>query len=179
MNDPFAKLVTPTQLEITRELPASCERVWEYLTDPELRKQWFCAGETGAGRGEPFVMDFDHTRISDTPPPSDIDCGDPVVIRGTIVTYEPPHKLVYRWPGTNEDDESLVTIELTPHGAGTRLHLTHSRLVNPEFLKGASAGWHAHLDLLVDLTNGRDARDFWVHFEELKATYEERIAAPS
>ena len=74
-----------------------------------------------------------------------------------------------------EGDESLVTIQLTQEGEDTRLHLIHSRLTNPDFQKGASAGWHAHLDLLVDLVNGTTARDFWVHYGKLKAKYDERI----
>lgn len=178
MHDPYAKLTTTTQLEIIRELPASCERVWEYLTNPELRKQWFCAGEMGTQPGESFVMDFDHTRLSDSTP-QDSECGKPTVMRGTLTVYEPPNKLSYRWPGENAAEESLVTIELTSHGENTRLHLIHSKLSNPEFRKGASAGWHAHLDLLLDLAGGQEARDFWLHYNELKAAYDQRIDAAS
>ncbi len=179
MPEPYAKLVAPTQLEIVRDLPASRERVWEYLTDPELRQKWFCAGHTGTSPGDAFVMDFDHTRLSDSPPPAEIECGDPVVMRGTITVFDPPHKLAYRWPGEGEEEESLVTIELTQHGELTRLRLIHSRLANPEFQKGASAGWHAHLDLLVDLINDKSPRDFWVHYGSLKTVYDDRIATTS
>ena len=155
MNHEYAKFVAPAQLEIIRDLPASCDRVWEYLTDPELRKQWFCAGATGSKPDEEFVMDFDHTRLSTSAPPAGFECsGEPVVVRGTIITFEPPHKLAFRWPGESDEDESIVTIELTQQGENTRLHLVHSKLTNPEFQKGASAGWHAHLDLLVDLIQG-------------------------
>ena len=178
MNDEYARMVAPAQLEIVRELPASCERVWEYLTDPELRKKWFCSGATGSKSGEEFVMEFDHTRLSTSAPPEGLDCGSPVV-HGTIVTFEPPHRLSYRWPGESDDDESIVTIELTQRGENTRLHLVHSKLTNPEFQKGASAGWHAHLDLLLDLVEGKETRDFWVHFGKLKSEYDERIVEVS
>lgn len=177
MTSEYAKLVAPAQLEIVRILPASCERVWEYLTDPELRQQWFCAGETGTAPGESFVMDFDHSRISASDPPAGIECGDPMIMQGTISIFDPPHKLAYRWPGATDEDESLVTIELTQEGDNTRLHLVHSKLTNPEFQKGASAGWHAHLDLLVDLISGTDVRDFWVHYGSLKQEYDARIPA--
>lgn len=179
MNNDYAQFVAPAQLEIVRNLPASCERVWEYLTDPELRKQWFCAGATGSKPGEEFVMDFDHTRLSTSEPPQGTDCGGAVVMRGTIVTFDPPHKLAYRWPGMSDEEESLVTIELTREGENTRLHLVHSKLTRPEYQKGASAGWHAHLDLLVDLIQGTTARDFWVHYGKLKAEYDQRIAEMS
>ena len=173
----YAKFVAPTQLEIIRELPATRDRVWQYLVDPELRQKWFCAGATGSDAGEEFVMDFDHSRISPSPPPESLGCAaDPQVVRGTILTFDPPNKLAYRWPGETDDDESIVAIELTQVGENTRLHLVHSKLSNPDFQKGASAGWHAHLDLLVDLIEGVETRDFWVHFQKLQAEYEQRVA---
>ncbi len=172
MTDDSARMVGFAQLEIVRILPASRERVWEYLVDPELRSKWFCAGATGQQPGEPFVMDFDHSRISDSPPPEDVECGDPIVMRGTLTIFEPPHKLEYEWPGHEEDDTSIVTIELTQQGENTRLHLVHSKLTNPEFQKGASAGWHAHLDLLLDLMHRVPVRDFWLHYAEVKSKYD-------
>ena len=173
----YAKFTKPTVLEITRDLPASCERVWEYLVNPELRQKWFCAGETGTAAGESLVMDFDHSRISNSAPPESLGCsGDPQIVVGTIPIFEPPHKLAYLWPGETEADTSLVTIELTQVGEKTRLHLIHSRLANLDFQKGASAGWHTHLDLLVDHVSGNDVRDFWMHFEKVQAEYDELLA---
>ena len=171
----FVRLTAPAKLEIERILPASPERVWEYLVDPELRKQWFCAGETGTQPGEPFVMDFDHSRLSTEKPPADMDCGDPITMQGTILTFEPPKVLSYNWP---EEDGSgtIVTIRLEAEGENTRLHLSHERLENPEFKKGASAGWHAHLDLLLDLIREGHARDFWLHFATVKEEYNSRIS---
>lgn len=171
MTNDQAKFSGPAQLEIVRVLPASCERVWQFLTDPELRQKWFCAGHTGSQPGEPFVMDFDHSRISNSTPP-DGGCGAPVIMTGTILTFEPPHKLSYRWPGEIEAEDSIVTIELKEQGEHTELRLIHSQLTNPKFQQGASAGWHTHLDLLLDLTSGQQARDFWVHYDRVKTTYE-------
>ena len=176
MTNDKANFTGPAQLEITRTLPAKRERVWEYLTDPDLRQKWFCAGETGSKAGEPFVMDFDHSRISNAAPPN-CGCGDPVVMAGTILIFEPPQKLSYRWPGQVEEEDSIVTIELAEAGDQTQLTLIHSKLTNPEFQQGASAGWHTHLDLLVDLTEGKPARDFWVHYDQIKSQYESAAKA--
>ncbi len=129
MDNDYAKHVSPAQLEISRTIPANRERVWEYLTDLERRKKSFCAGATGSKPGEEFIMDFDHRRLSTSTSPEGTGCGDPVVVQGTIITFDPPHKLI-----------------------------------DPEFLKGASAGWHAHLDLLLDHVGVFSARDFWVHY---------------
>ena len=170
----FVKL-TAAKLEVTRTLPAKPERVWEYLVDPDLRKLWFCAGETGDQPGGDFVMDFDHTRISDSAPPEGVECGSgPVTMKGTIVTFDPPKVLAYSWPEENGPG-TLVTIRLEPKGDDTHLHLVHERLHNAEFLKGASAGWHAHLDLLVDLVSDRPRRDFWIHYAALKSEYDQRV----
>jgi len=168
-----ARIVMPATLEIERRLPATPETVWKYLADPEMRKQWFCAGETGTKAGEPFVMDFDHSRISNSPPTTN--CGDAVVVSGTIVVFEPPIRLVYDWPGAEGETATRVSIRLEPDGEFTRLHLTHERLGNVEFKRGASAGWHAHLDLLADIVSGNKPRDFWLHYEPLKKEYDRRI----
>lgn len=173
MNDP-ARFIAPAQLEIVRQLPASCERVWQYLVDPTLRQQWFCAGETGRQPGELFEMDFDHRRLSANAPPEGMECGDPICIQGTLVTYNPPHELAYLWP-EESGPGTLVTIKLEPFGEHTRLQLTHERLENPEFRRQAASGWHAHLDLLLDLLSGKDARDFWLHYGKLKSEYELRV----
>jgi uncharacterized protein YndB with AHSA1/START domain len=173
--DNYAKHVTSAALEIARTLPASPAEVWQYLVDPELRQHWFCAGETGSQSGEPFVMDFDHTRISDSSPPEG-GCGDAIKIEGTIVKYEPPTRLVYDWPGENESSTTRVTITLKADGESTVLHLIHERLTNAEFKSGASAGWHTHLDLLVDLLEGKPARDFWKQYTPLKLEYDSKIS---
>lgn len=36
---------------------------------------------------------------------------------------------------------------------------------------GIAAGWHAHLDLLADLLEGRPARDFRPHHTALEGGY--------
>jgi len=170
----FARLVSPQALEIARVLPAPVDRVWEHLVDPELRKLWFCAGATGTRPGDDFVMDFDHSRISDSDPPPEIGCGDPVVMTGTIVTYDAPSVLAYSWP-EEHGTGTIVTIRLKQDGDNTTLTLSHDRLSNPEYQKGASAGWHAHLDLLVDVMNGNERRDFWIHYAALKKQYDQRM----
>lgn len=171
----LVKRLSPTKLEVTRVLPASPERVWEYLVDPELRQRWFCAGETGSRPGEPFVMDFDHSRLSAHAPPEGIECGDPVTMHGSIVTFDPPNELAYNWPDDSDGPGTLVTIRLTQTGENTELRLTHERLTNPEFFTGASAGWHAHLDLLFDLVSGNERRDFWLHYASVKSEYDKSL----
>lgn len=169
-----ARLVAPATLEIVRRLPAPIERVWQYIIDPELRGQWFCSGETGSKPGDDFVMAFDHSQLSKTPPPDDAGCGEPTTMIGTILVFDPPNTLSYNWPGDHGGD-TVVTIRLAEEGANTKLHLSHERLASPPFQRGASAGWHAHIDLLCDLIHQRPTRDFWVHYVALKTKYDQQI----
>ena len=170
----YARFVSPTTLEIVRVLTAPAESVWEHLVDPELRQLWFCAGATGTKTGEDFIMDFDHSRISNSDPPPEVGCGDPIVMTGTIVTYDAPNVLAYNWPEEHGPGTD-VTVRLKSEGENTRLTLTHDKLENPDFQKGASAGWHAHLDLLVDVISGNQRRDFWTLYASLKTEYDRRI----
>lgn len=162
------------RLEIERILPARPETVWQYLTDPALRQKWFCAGTTDAHEGGKIVLAFDHRRISKQPPPDRYAGTDTATFEGTVTTYDPPHVLAFEWPEENGKN-THVTITLTARGETTHLHLVHKRLHGADFKSGVAAGWHAHLDLLVDIVSGRGARDFWAHFNVLEAVYEERM----
>lgn len=47
--DHHGLLAEPATLTIVRVLPGPIERVWSYLTDGELRRQWL--GERDGGKG--------------------------------------------------------------------------------------------------------------------------------
>ena len=42
--DAYGALIEPTTLKIQRLLPGPIERVWAYLTESDLRRQWLAAG---------------------------------------------------------------------------------------------------------------------------------------
>lgn len=165
-----ARLTHPTTLEIVRTLPGPIERVWQYLTVSDLRAKWFCGGELEPRDGGDIVFDFDHRRISDSPPPEKHKDQQVVRFVGKIDTYDPPHRLSFIWP--EEDGEGThVTITLSEVNDEVQLHLIHTRLHKADYRQGAAAGWHAHLDLLADLLSGGTARDFWIHYTTLEREY--------
>jgi uncharacterized protein YndB with AHSA1/START domain len=43
--DAYGALIEPATLKIERLLPGPIERVWAYLTESELRRQWLAAGQ--------------------------------------------------------------------------------------------------------------------------------------
>ena len=57
------------------------------------------------------------------------------------------------------------------------LTLVHRRLPDRPTLLNVSAGWHAHLDLLVARATGREPGPFWDAWTRLKADYAERLPA--
>ncbi len=169
------QLTGPTRLEIVRTLPGSIDRVWDYLTESDLRAKWLCAGEVEARPGGKIIFDFDHRRLSDTPAPARHKDQEVIRFEGEVLRHEPPHVLAFRWP--EEDGEgTIVTIRLETVDGGVRLHLVHDRLSKPAHRNSAAGGWHAHLDLLDDVLSEREVRDFWLHFTPLESKYEARFA---
>jgi hypothetical protein len=73
---------------------------------------------------------------------------------------------------------SILRIELSPAQGGTALVLDH-RNVGLESAIGMGAGWHAHLEALGDLLEGRDAdADRWrPRFESLLPRYAELVSS--
>lgn len=43
--DSYGTLIEPATLKIQRVLPGPIERIWAYLTENDLRRQWLAAGE--------------------------------------------------------------------------------------------------------------------------------------
>jgi len=139
-----------------RILTARPEDVWSALTDPE-ELGWLADGATFEGRlGGVVELRWDEN-----------------VMRGKVLTWEPPSVLEYLWNEGPHD--SVVRIELKPSGDGTCLVLDHRRLP-ADSAAGFGAGWHVHLDMLEARLGGGEL-DFWPRFEELRPRYAEAAAA--
>ena len=54
--DAYGTLTEPTTLKIQRLLPGPIERVWAYLTESDLRRQWLAAGEMEMKVGATFEL---------------------------------------------------------------------------------------------------------------------------
>lgn len=166
----------PTVLEIFRDLPGPIDRVWDYLTKSDLRQKWLSAGEVSPEIGGTIVFAFDHSRLSKHPTPeTHQDSGDQNMT-GIVRVYDPPHHLAFSWPSAEAEAPTEVVIRLTETEQGVRLHLRHEKLLSDAYKSGASAGWHTHLDILSDLLNGREGRDFWEYFLRLEQAYQQRLA---
>jgi len=152
-----------------RLLPASVEKVWGYLTDPEQVKQWLAAASIEPRIGGRIELKFD---VDEMPERKEKGAN----IHGLIGWYEPQRGVSYSWIDESSGVESVVAFELTPKGNQTLLVVTHSRLPKSrmhEFM----AGWHAHLDVLIARLSNLAPPDFRKRFNQLIAVYASVVIA--
>jgi uncharacterized protein YndB with AHSA1/START domain len=166
----FGTLSDPTTLRIERLLPGPIERVWSYLTDSELRRQWLAAGDMSSTPGSGFELVWRNNELSNPPGTRPANFGDEHRMQCRVLECSPPTRLAFTWGVSAE-----VHIELAEHADGVRLVLTHLRVTERAVLLNVSAGWHAHLDVLLMRLRGEQPTHFWDHWSELKQRYEARL----
>jgi uncharacterized protein YndB with AHSA1/START domain len=166
----YGTLIEPTTLKIQRLLPGPIERVWAYLTESELRRQWLAAGKMEMKVGASFELVWRNGELNNppsTPPP-----GRPEEQRmqSTITELDPPRKLAFAW-----DRSGDVSFELEPKGNEVLLTLIHRRLPDRETLLRVASGWHMHLDTLVARSRGIEPAPFWDGWSRLVTEYDQRL----
>ena len=158
--NPFGVFVDGETVRFERTLEALPERVWEYLTEPELLSEWLGAGEIEPKLGGKVFLRS----------------GGPV-IRGTVRSYDPPRSLSYSWnvlmlgEATPVTIEAVLGFELSEQDGKTALTLTHGP-VESQFRVPTAAGWHAILDILSAHVAQDDPPDFMDVYRRVSAEYE-------
>ena len=169
--DAYGVLSEPATLTIQRLLPGPIERIWAYLTDGDLRRQWLAAGEMELKVGAPFELVWRNSELTDPPGERPAGFGEEHRMQSRITELDPPRKLAFAWGASDG-----VSFELTPT-AGDRVLLTlvHRRVGERAMLLRVSAGWHAHLDVLIARVTGRTPGPFWDGWSRLQAEYDRRL----
>ncbi|MBB4039468.1 uncharacterized protein YndB with AHSA1/START domain [Microvirga flocculans] len=170
--DAYGVLTEPATLKIERLLPGPIDRVWAYLTQSELRRQWLAAGHMEMTVGAPLELVWRNDELSD--PPGQRPAGFPEEQRmqSRITELDPPRKLAISWGNTGG-----VSFALEPQGDRVLLTVTHRRLPDRATMLNIGAGWHAHLDILAARMSGQEPGSFWESWARLKGDYERRIPA--
>jgi uncharacterized protein YndB with AHSA1/START domain len=151
--------IAPDAIRLERLLDASPETVWRYLTEAEIRRQWFMGG-TDARPGGEFELLVDHDNLSEdeVPYPEDYAGAKGKVFNEKVLRFEPPRLLETTFAG---GQNGVVTYELTPEGDKTRLVLTHSGITSPVGAQDFGSGWNSHLTVLQEKLAGHSVKDFW------------------
>jgi uncharacterized protein YndB with AHSA1/START domain len=169
----FGTLIAPRTLQMQRLLPGPIERIWDYLTKSDLRRQWLASGEMELKAGAPVELVWHHDETT-TPPgkrPESMSSAESR-LPSRITVCEPPHKLGFMFWSDTE-----VIFELKTTGNKVLLTLTHKDLPSRGMMVGVSTGWHTHLDVLEARASGTKIENFWDHWRTHKAEYEARIPA--
>jgi uncharacterized protein YndB with AHSA1/START domain len=164
--------IAPDAIRLERVLDAPIETVWRYLTEADLRRDWFMGGTDAVGEGE-FELKVDHDHLSED---KNVDYPEGyaqfkgAVWTEKVIRFEPPQLLETTFQGGKN---GIVTYELSLDGDKTRLVLTHSKIVSPVGAQDFGSGWNSHLTVLEERLAGRRVRNFWaLHAKSREAVAE-------
>jgi uncharacterized protein YndB with AHSA1/START domain len=155
---PIERLATDT-IRLERVLDASPETVWRYLTEAELRQQWFMGG-TDARPDSEFELLNDHDNLSDekVPYPDDYAPYKGRTWNEKVIRFDPPRLLETTF---QSGKNGTVTYELRPEGDQTRLIVTHSGITSATGSQDFGGGWNSHMTVLQERLAGRSIPNFW------------------
>jgi uncharacterized protein YndB with AHSA1/START domain len=151
--------IAPDTIRLERLLDAPVETVWRYLTEADLRREWFMGGTDAKADGE-FELLVDHDNLSDdeVPYPESYAAFKGATWTEKVIRFEPPRVLATTFQG---GQNGTVTYELFPQGDRTRLVLTHSGIESGTGAQDFGSGWTSHLTVLEERLAGRSVPDFW------------------
>jgi uncharacterized protein YndB with AHSA1/START domain len=170
--DAYGVLTEPATLKIQRLLPGPIERIWAYLTESDLRRQWLAAGQMEMKVGAPVELVWRNDQLTNPPGQRPPGFSGERRMQSRITELDPPRKLAIAWDGSGD-----VSFELEPKGNEVLLTLIHRRLPDRANLLGVGAGWHAHLDILVARVIGNEPEPFWDGLSRLRKEYDRRLPA--
>jgi len=170
--DVYGVLTEPATLKIQRLLPGPIERIWAYLTDSDLRRQWLAAGKMEMKVGAPVELVWRNSELTNPPGQRPPGSSEEHRMQSRITELDPPHKLAITWGSTGG-----VSFELETKGNQVLLTVIHRRVPDRTTLLNVSAGWHMHLDVLVARATGKEPTPFWDGISHLKQEYDRRMPA--
>jgi len=128
-------------IRISKLLPATPEEVFAAWTNPMSLKEWMCPDAMTVARVNLDVRVGGKFELVMRGENSDM------VHVGEYREIRPPHRLVFTWhSNATLQQETLVTVELSPKGEHTELVLVHELLPNDHSAAQHSHGWQSILE---------------------------------
>jgi uncharacterized protein YndB with AHSA1/START domain len=168
--DNYGILAEPTTLRIERQLPGPIDRIWSYLTDSDLRRQWLAAGAMEQMVGAPVELTWRNDELTNPPGERPEGMGAEHSMTCEVVAIDAPRLLAISWGSTGG-----VTFTLEEKGSEVLLTIVHKRVEDPSVLLNVSAGWHSHIDVLEARLRGTTPVPHWENFVQLRDVYAERL----
>jgi uncharacterized protein YndB with AHSA1/START domain len=163
----------PDAIRLERMLDAPVETVWRYLTEADLRRQWFMGG-TDARQDGAFDLLVDHDNLStdEVPYPEGYAAFKGSIWSEKVIRFEPPRLLATTF---QSGKSGTVTYELFPEGDRTRLVLTHSGIASGTGAQDFGSGWNSHLTVLQEKLAGRSVKNFWALHAQSKEAVKQAL----
>ena len=149
----------PDEIRLERTLNAPVDKVWRYLTEAELRREWFMGGTDARADGEfELLVDHDNLSADEVPYPESYASSKGATWSEKVIRFDPPLLLATTFQGGKN---GTVTYELFAEGDRTRLVLTHSGITSGTGAQDFGSGWNSHLTVLEEKLAGRSVANFW------------------
>ncbi len=170
--DDYGVLTAAATLTLRRRLPGPAERVWAYLTETELRRQWLASGPMVLKAGALFELVWRNDELSESAAERPEGFSEESRATCQITEVDPPRKLRFTWPGVGEVSFQLDTVD-----KDVILTVTHRGTPSKGMTLLLAAGWHMHLEILSARFTGSKPPSFWRGWLHLRREYERRFAA--
>ncbi|QPC86439.1 ATPase [Mesorhizobium sp. NBSH29] len=168
----FAELTGGSTMVIERWLPGPADRIWRYLTDSDLRRKWFAAGEMALVPGAPLNLVWHNDTLSDADDVRPAGFPEEQLMQSQVIAVDPMRMLKIAW------GKGDVTFALKEKGDRVLLTVTHRGLDDQGAQTEIAGGWHMHLEILVATMSGTDRPSFWSGWTRLQVIYDDRLNNP-
>lgn len=170
--NPYGRLTEPATLVIERLLPGPVSRIWQYLTDGDMRRKWLAAGAMEEKAGAAFELIWRNDELTNPPGDRPDGFGEEMRMKSRVVELQMHKRLVFTWGESGE-----VAFDLRPEGDEVLLTVTHRRISDRANMLMVGAGWHMHLDILAAKLSGAQPEPFWDGWVRLKDDYDRSLPA--
>lgn len=168
----FGIVTAPGAVRIQRLLPGPIERIWDYLTDSELRGKWLASGDMGTQAGAPLELVWRNDQLTDPPGRRPDGFGAEHRMQGLVLEFDSPRRLAFTWsPG------GKVAFDLEPMGDKVMLTIHHEGISDRANMLMIGAGWHMHVNVLQARVGGGESEPFWDGWLRLRGEYDRRVPA--